>query len=201
MADIRIAVDGATSFPEGVTPFSRLQGAVKPRPGDFYLTHQKDNPWWKPAFAMIRLGQALRYKGEFRKYAHWNHAGIFVDDNGQVVEALNNGVVTRQISAYRAEEYTVVYLDMTDEDRTQVANIAKQWVGAKYGWLNIVNIGMRIVFGGKLSYSRADEKICSGLVAYCLTAAGYTWRGYDVNRMMPADLAWLASVDYEEATK
>jgi len=198
VADIQYAVESARSYGPGLDPF-RIQEAPNPRAGDFYLTSQEDHPRFPPVYAGIRLAQLLRYRGKWRKFAHWNHAGIFVDDAGTVVEALGKGAVKRNISSYRPEEYTVVHLDMSDDDRAQVAHIAESWVGAGYGYMTIVNIGMRLVFGGKLSYSRSDQKICSGLVATCLQAAGYSWRGYDTNRMMPADLAWLADVSYEEA--
>jgi len=204
VTDVAYGVDAAVRYPAGVTPFKLdIMGhptEVKPRAGDFYLTHQIDRPPFPPAFWAIRLGQRLRYRGEWRAYAYWNHAGVFVDDQGMVVEALNSGVVQRNISAYKPEEYTIVYMAMSDDDRQQVRECALDHVGSRYGWLSIVNIFFRL-FGGKLSYSIQGSKICSALVATCLQAAGYTFRGFDPNRIMPADLAWLANVHPREVER
>jgi hypothetical protein len=191
--DMFYSVDASKSFPPGVTPLT-TRAADKPRRGDFYLTHQKDTGF-PPAFALIRWGQKLLYRGDKAKYTFWNHAGIFVDDDGTVVEALNDGVVRRGISAYRQEEYTVVYLEMLESDRDQVVAYANSRVGDKYGWLVIANIAFRLLSGGRLGYHIEGQDICSALVAQSLRAAGYNFKGFDPNRIMPADLAYLAGVE------
>jgi len=194
-SDMFNSVAGIKQFGPGVSMF-RTRMDDMPRPGDFFLTHQKDRPWFPPAFAVIRLGQRLAYRGEKSRYAYWNHAGLFVHEDGATVEALNSGVVSGHIGDYTPWEYTVVYMDMDDRDREQVSEYAIERIGDKYGWLVIANVAARLLLPkGKLSYHVEGQDICSGLVANSLRAAGYTFKGYDPNRIMPADLAYLAGVD------
>jgi hypothetical protein len=84
-----------------VMPFAPGQEA-KPgqfTAGDFILTHSKG------LFAtLIRFGQGLRYWGPNRKYIRWSHAALIVSDDGNLVEALDNGVVATHISHYSGEE-------------------------------------------------------------------------------------------------
>ena len=77
---------------------------VNPIPGDFILTHGKT---WTSR--MIRVGEKLRYWGQDRIYTRWNHAAIFVDINGDIVEALGGGVQRRNISVYKNTEYHVIH--------------------------------------------------------------------------------------------
>ena len=83
------------------------QGADKlvARPGDFILTHSTG-----VYGRLIRFGQALRYRGPDKAFAHWSHAAIFVDDSGNIIEALGGGVQKRNISVYDGTEYVVVHL-------------------------------------------------------------------------------------------
>ena len=56
-------------------------------PGDFILTHS-------PGLygELIRFGETLRYWGKDKVFAHWSHAAIFVNDTGDIIEALGGGV-------------------------------------------------------------------------------------------------------------
>src|SRR6266568_3062896 len=73
------------------------------RPGDFVLTHSSG-----VYGGLIRFGEAIRYWGPDKVFAHWNHAAIFIDESGDIVEALGGGVQQRNISVYHRTEYVVV---------------------------------------------------------------------------------------------
>lgn len=160
-----------------------VQGAL---PGDFILTH--GNAWTSK---LIRIGQRLRFWGADRKFARWNHAAIFVDATGSIVEALGAGVEQRNISVYKDTEYTVVRVANVahdPNDRQEAAAFALWSRGQPYGWLTIVSIIFGLVTGGKFTFAFDGQTICSGLVARSLerTAAIFN---RTPSHIMPADLA------------
>ena len=113
--------------------------AAVARPGDFILTHSSG-----VYGRLIRFGEAIRYWGQDRIFAHWSHAAIFVNDAGDIIEALGGGVQRRNISVYHGTEYVVVHLpaDTIDRDRQEAVNFAEFCLNDKYGWLTIVDIAL-----------------------------------------------------------
>ena len=94
---------------------------------------------------MIRVGERLRYRGEGRKFAYWNHAALFTDENGGIIEALGSGVKVGNISKYTPIDYHVVRLDgVSDEDRQHQVAFAKDCVAKhdKYGYFSSFDIRM-----------------------------------------------------------
>src|SRR5277367_2873508 len=89
-----------TCTPEAFPPGEQVQN---PSPGDFILTH--GNSWTS---YMIRFGQSIRYRGPDKPFARWNHAAIFINSAGDLIEALGGGVQQRNISVYKNTEYHVV---------------------------------------------------------------------------------------------
>jgi uncharacterized protein YycO len=154
-----------------------------PQPGDFILTHGSSWTSW-----LIRYGQALRIHGQDRKYTYWNHAALFVDANGDIVEALGSGVRQRNISAYDPKEYHAVRIRASAEDREEVVRFAKTCLNEPYGWLTIASIAVSLLTGAKLSFGFDGQQICSGLVARALER---TWAIFnrEPSHIMPADLA------------
>jgi uncharacterized protein YycO len=69
-------------------------------PGDFILTHSSGT------FArLIRFGQRIRYhRRADRVFAHWSHSAIFINEAGDIIEALGGGVQQRNISAYHGTD-------------------------------------------------------------------------------------------------
>ena len=154
--------------------------------GDFILTHSSG------VFgALIRFGQGLRYWGSNRIFAHWSHAAIFVNDDGDIIEALGGGVQKRNISDYRATEYVVVHLPQStsDIDRHQAVKFAGHCLREKYGWLTIVSIAVALVSGTKLNFVVDGQQICSALVARCIERIGEIFTENEPWHLMPADLA------------
>jgi len=155
-------------------------------PGDFMLTHSSGIYG-----RLIRFGEALRYWGQDKVFAHWSHAAIFVDDAGDIVEALSGGVQQRNISVYHATEYVVVHLPATTAplDRQHSVQFAEFCLNEPYGWLTIVNIGLCLLTGSKLSFSIDGQQICSALVARCVERIGEIFAEAEPWNLMPADLA------------
>ena len=162
-----------------------------PQAGDFILTHGSD------LFGrLIRIGQALRFRGKDHKFTCWNHAAIIVDDQGGLIEALGNGVQKTHISKYKPTEYYLVRLGTTADatDRVEAVKFAEWSLGEPYGTLTIVSIAIGLITGGKLTFGYQGQAICSGLVARALerTHAIFNRNAEDI---MPADLAKYYNVN------
>jgi len=164
-----------------------------PLPGDFLLTHGKS---WTSE--MIRVGQAIRYRGGDAIYARWNHAAIFVDNNGDIVEALAGGVQRRNVSVYKDTEYHVVRLgDIAEVERVHEVKFALACLNASYGILTIASIALSLLSGSKFGFGVDGQEICSALVARCLERTGEIFPE-DPWHLMPADLAKFYDVKPED---
>lgn len=157
--------------------------AINLKPGDFILTH--GNAWTSK---LIRIGQSLRFHGHNRKYAHWNHAAIIITKSGEIIEALGAGIKKQHISKYRPEDYYLVRIKASSEDRRQVVNFAMHSLDQKYGFATIASIAISLTTGLKLSFGFDGEQICSGLVARAMER---TWAIFNKtpSHITPADLA------------
>ena len=164
------------------------QAATKPaaRPGDFILTHSTGIYG-----GLIRFGEALRYRGANKVFAHWSHAAIFADESGNIIEALGGGVQKRNISVYEGTEYVVVHLPAATSpvDREQAVGFAEFCLNDPYGWLTIVSISLCLLTGTKLSVGVDGQQICSALVARSLERIGEIFTENEPWQLMPADLA------------
>jgi uncharacterized protein YycO len=182
------AGDCATGFEHGSNGDPVRVTADAPRPGDFILTHGDE---WTSR--LIRFGQSLRYRGPSAKYTYWNHTALVVDSAGMIVEALGTGVAKRSIHDYDPTQYTVVRIDASDEDRLEAATFAASSIGAQYGWVTIVSLGLSLVTGGKFAFAIDGQIICSGLVARALERTTAIFK-HDPARIMPAELAEIYDV-------
>lgn len=161
------------------------------KPGDFILTH--GNSFFS---LLIRFGQSLRFFGEDKKYTWWSHAAMIVSEHGDLIEALDAGVRETHISRYKATDYHLVKIDDivgNITDRNKVVTFAKWCVGQRYGWLNIISIGLSLLTGCKFSFGFDGQSICSGLVARALERTNAIFNRSPSN-IMPADLAKYFSV-------
>ena len=145
-----------------IEEFGHGKSIQNPEPGDFVLT--RGHEWTS---VMIRIGQRLRYRGSNRKFAYWNHAALFTDTHGGIIEALGSGVQEGNISKYTPTDYQVVRLDgVSALDRDHEVAFAKDCVARhqKYGYLTILSIALSLLFGGRLGFGIDGQEICSGLV-------------------------------------
>jgi uncharacterized protein YycO len=159
--------------------------APHPQPGDFILTH--GNAWVSKC---IQVGQGLRFRGADRKYTHWDHTAIIIDEDGGLIEAATSGTRLINLSYYKTVEYHLVSLGPTVNatDRAEAVAFAKWSLQEKYAWLTIVCIACGLLTGGKLTFGFEGQQICSGLVARAMerTPAIFDRNPEDI---MPADLA------------
>lgn len=162
-----------------VFPYQLDIGGVKP--GDFFLVEGTD---WQSK--LIKFGQSLRYHGS--KDTFYTHCGMFINTDGGIVEADFQGVKTNIISKYERLQKKIVYLNITDEDRSQMLLFAKSCVNEGYGFLTILSIGWSLLTGSKFSIGLSGEEICSGLVARSLERTSYIPNN-DASHITPADLA------------
>jgi hypothetical protein len=176
--------------PNESVPTAKSAGTAVPisvaLPGDFLLTHSSGIYG-----RLIRFGEAIRYWGQDKVFAHWSHAAIFVNDAGDIIEALGGGVQQRNISVYQGTEYVVVRLPATVSalDREEAVEFARFCLNDSYGWLTIVSIGLCLLSGAKFGFGVDGQQICSALVARCLERIGEIFTEGEPWRLMPADLA------------
>jgi hypothetical protein len=153
-------------------------------PGYFLLTHQ--NAW---ANRLISFGEGLRYWGDRRKFAYWSHAALFASENGEIIEAVDNGVQRRSVEIYRPTEYHVIHLtEASKEERDHAVAFAGHCLNDYYGFLTAISLAVTLVTASKFCFGVDGQMICSGLVARALERTGAIFP-YDSWHMLPADLA------------
>ena len=163
------------------------------QPGDFILTHAHH-----PVSRMLRLAQKVR--GRERKYSYWSHAAVIVDTDGSLVEAESRGVIRSPLSKYEPEEYHLVDLGKSadERDRKQVAAFAESLVGQPFGFLDMFSVGLSLFTGAKINVSYASHLMCSALVARALERTDAIFQD-EPSHMLPADLARYYGVEAPEA--
>jgi hypothetical protein len=166
------------------------------RVGDYLLVSAGE---WKngkrgpvpPLSRLIQWGQARRFVGDRRQYAHWNHA-VWVS-SGSLVEAVGKGVVCSPFDKYRNVEFALVHSNLTDAERADadeyVQHLARRHT--QYGIVTLLSIALSLLTGLRINFGLRDTVICSGLVAAALAADD--WRS-DPSHIMPADLAEYARI-------
>jgi uncharacterized protein YycO len=160
------------------------ESVQRPVPGDFLLTHSTGL-----FSSLIRLGQGLRYRGTRAGYAHWSHAALFIDSDGEIIEAVTSGVQQRNVSVYKDTEYHVIHLlNATPIEREHAVAFAQHCLNDSYGFLTDFSIAITLLLGSRLSFGVDGQMICSGLVSRALERTGAIFP-YDSWHMLPADLA------------
>lgn len=153
---------------------------------------------------LIRFGQALRFRGDRRRFAHWNHVALVLDSAGNLGEALAEGVVQTTIDKYHGTDYYVVEVEMSDEDREQVLAFARSVLEAQertgYGWWMIVSLAVAQLTGSRFVFGRIGTAICSGFVSEALTRTGAIFERPPAH-MTPADLAEHYGVGVEDESR
>ena len=154
----------------------------------FILTHGKG------LFSrLIRFGQRLRFGGGDQKYTWWNHAAIIVSKDGELIEALSDGVRLTHLSNYTPTEYHLVHLEpsLADQrDRAQMVEFAYACsrLQFEYDWLTIVSIAASLLTGCTVMFEFDGKMICSELVARALERTSVIF-DHSPSYLMPADLA------------
>jgi uncharacterized protein YycO len=154
-------------------------------PGDFLLVATR-----RFGGFLIRLGQSLRIRGEDRKYVKWTHAAVIVDSDGTLIEAVGGGVREYSIQQYAKQEYLVVRIVASPENRAEIVDFARWALGkrARYNRLATVSMGLSMLTGSKLAFFIDGRFVCSTLVARALERSGRIF-DRDPSHIAPADLA------------
>lgn len=161
-------------------------------PGDFILTHGNHI-----SSKFIRFGQTIRFLGDDRKYTWWSHAALLRRANGDLIEAVNAGVIETNISRYKDTEYHLVHLEdsLADpRDREQAVKFAEASVGQSYGFVAVASIALSLLTGAKFAFGYEGQQICSGLVARALERSSVIF-DRSPPHTLPADLAKLFKVE------
>ena len=86
-------------------------------------------------------------------HCYYNHVGIFVSEN-EVVEATFRGVYLSPLSKFdelvkkgEAEYCVLRYSGITEEQQNKVCEFVKSQVGHKYDILQLIWLGIYIIFG------------------------------------------------------
>jgi len=153
------------------------------KPGDFILT-TKDGLY----SSLIRFGQAFRFRGKDKQFAKYTHAAVIINPEGDIIEALSQGIVKANIQDYSPQEYLHIAINASDEDRTEMIGFVKSCIGETYGWATIASIAFSLLTGLKFSFGFDGQEICSGLVARSLERSTAIFPR-DASHIMPADLA------------
>ncbi len=145
---------------------------------------------------LIRFGQKLRIHGADRRYVRWTHAALIVDADGTLIEAVGTGVRRWHLDGYRGDDYVVVRVATSEENRDEVVRFA-EWAlrnKARYSRLSTVSIALSMLTGSRLTFFIDGQFVCSGLVACALERTGAIFdRG--PAHIAPADLAKYFRVD------
>src|SRR5690242_9758892 len=108
------------------------EGELKYQPGDFILTHGTN--------LFDRLIQLMTQ-------SHWNHTALIIDEDGAIVELVEQGIKKHNISKYAGTEYFIVQTRFSKEDRKEIAGYAHFMLKkhAKYGFLQIESVAFKIL--------------------------------------------------------
>jgi hypothetical protein len=141
---------------------------------------------------MIEFGQRLRLHGADLDYVGYTHAALVTSPEGDLIEAVGEGVRTTTVREYVAkyDMFQVVHITASDEDRAQVVAFAKDVLDARapYGFLANASILLWALTGSRLVFFMDGSYTCSGLVASALMRTPANL-GTNPARVMPAQLA------------
>lgn len=142
---------------------------------------------------LIRFGQ----RGYGKDAAQWNHVAIYIG-NGEIVEALTNGVVRGYASKYPPSDVCKIPVmpyhggsglgEAGLAMRANAASFALSCVGERYGFMTILAIAFKVLTKGKIDFNLQGTSICSGLAARSLERLGYDFNPYDPAELTPAYL-------------
>ena len=188
MRGVSVEYHGPGSLPEGW------------RMGDYLLVSAGV---WKdgvrgpvPRFSrVVQWGQARKFRGDDKQYAHWNHA-VWVSHNC-LIEVSGGRITTSPFTKYQDIEFHVVHSNLTDWQRQEADDFVR-WALARdrrFAKLTLTSVSVSLLTGVPVNFGVPGTMICSGLVAAALGAP--EWRA-DPSHVMPADLAQYAGIRYDD---
>ncbi len=158
--------------------------ATQVEPGDFLLSRAHGY-----RHELIKWGQGLRIvERDQRMYRNYTHAALVVSSGGDLIEAVGTGVRRSHLDAYVGEEYEIVHISASDEDRAQAVRVATAALGRRYNGLATVSIALWAFTGSPVIFFIDGAYTCSGLVARAMLAVGAVF-SVDAAKVTPAQLA------------
>ena len=126
---------------------------------------------------------------QFSTMSKWNHAALVIDSKGTVIDVIGTGIRKLPLSTFSQNDYHIVNVEMSDEDRKQVVAYAAFMLKkhAKYGFVTIASIVLKILTHSRLVIKLDGTLICSEFVANALAEGGVIW-DKDTSLITPADL-------------
>jgi hypothetical protein len=141
--------------------------------GDIIFTKSKSPISW-----LIRI---------FDNNSKWSHCTIMVSDNDEMLEA--QYYVNSRIVPFYFEDYEVISLGLSDEQRKRIQELALTLVGKKYDLFQIVSIFVRNVFNKKSKIiNNPNQYICSEIVEKLLQEVNAIPQGISLLDMTPHEL-------------
>jgi hypothetical protein len=117
---------------------------------------------------------------EYFDKGKFNHVFIFLDEN---VETGNQRIIESQYfvntriidNPYKESELTVLSMNLTDEQKQKLLQIAPTYLKDKYDLLQILGIFLHDILGvpTNITWNNKHKMICSELVVNLLYSVGY----------------------------
>lgn len=138
---------------------------------------------------LIRAAQRVQYRGDRAEFAAWTHVALITEHDGRIIEATSRGV--HENWAFNYDRWMPVAVPASSEARSAMVAYARAAVAGheRYGWAQIVSIGLTLALGASISLCPPGTAICSQLVAMALQAGGVPLPWLSLATVMPADLA------------
>jgi hypothetical protein len=138
---------------------------------------------------LIRAGERARY-GQASDYTRWTHSAVIVSADGDLVEALADGIDRTNIRKYAKVQTLVVSPPIPADDprRAFAVRFALAQVGTEYDVLDFVALAFSLLTGLKVSVHSDGRFICSGLCARATEAMTDHGYPYPSEAMLPADI-------------
>lgn len=153
------------------------------KPGDLVLCRQNTI-----LDKIISVSQRLHTSS---KASHWTHVAVVKDPTtGDLYEAVASGVQVGNISAY--PDHLVINLNIDDNDRAKMIAFCEHWLGAEYGFLTLLSIGLDLLTPAFFHFRSGDTFICSQYAGMAYAHTGWICPLIDESHIMPSNIAeWL----------
>lgn len=157
-------------------------------PGDFYLTRISGKTGGWITLAQWAIGDLSRYA----------HAGIYLGD-GLVAESMPGGLQINPIEKYHGKEFIYSQLDLTEDQRHNIVELARSMEGSDYSFIGYLYVGLshfkRCPRWIKRRVSNSEAMFCSQFVDWVYNQAGVQLfnDGRTYLDVTPGDLAKLVN--------
>lgn len=167
-----------------------MSPAVAYTPGDILLVkNYRDSK----ISDLIMAGERSRYGDT--EYAQWTHTALITTPNGDLIEALSEGIRTTHITKYAQYKTHTITPPIDIQPRLHAIKAAQHFAEQhdQYDYLDFIGLALQALLGWNVSLHNDQRFICSGLVARACDSYVTAWPHSSEN-MTPADLAAVYNV-------